>query len=159
MKILFICSSNVCRSPYCEYVFKKMVSEDANLQKHVTSIKSAAVFNRSKVIHPKAKLALMREGFSEEQALMHKPKFKKGDEDVFDEADLIIGMERFNKMFLPRKYWNKYKYLSEFKYDKYVKIPDPFLMKDMDDYYRVMDTIKDYLIFLKQFILLNKDNV
>ena len=136
-----------------------MVSEDTDLQKYVTSVKSAAVFNRSKVIHPKAKLALMREGFTAEQALSHKPKFKKGDEDVFDEANIIIGMERFNKVFLPRKYWNKYKYLSEFKYGKYVKIPDPFLMKKMDDYYKVMDSIKDYLTYLKQFIILNNGNI
>ena len=45
MKILFVCSSNICRSPYCEYVFKRMVQSDPRLAQKVTWIRSAAVFN------------------------------------------------------------------------------------------------------------------
>ena len=28
MNLLFVCSSNVCRSPYCEYMFRRMAEED-----------------------------------------------------------------------------------------------------------------------------------
>lgn len=50
MKILFICMSNICRSPYCEYVFRKTVEEDSVLSHNVEWVKSSAVFNRSEEV-------------------------------------------------------------------------------------------------------------
>lgn len=148
MKILFICSSNICRSPYCEYVFKRMVKNDSLLSKQVESVRSAAVFNRSFKIHPKARLALLREGFSEEEIAAHKPTFKWGDGYLFREADVIIGMTRMNKVALPLRYHKKFVTLSEYTDGFYTTIPDPFLMKNIDDYFAVMDLIKGFLVKL-----------
>ena len=67
MKILFVCMSNICRSPYCEYVFRRIADNDGVLSKNITWIKSAAVFNKSFHINSKAKTALLREGFTEEE--------------------------------------------------------------------------------------------
>ena len=55
MNILFVCSSNICRSPFCEYVFRDMVAKDPELQKRVSKVASAAVFNRMKRIRPMVK--------------------------------------------------------------------------------------------------------
>lgn len=148
MKILFVCSSNICRSPYCEYVFGRMVKNDPVLSVKVGSVRSAAVFNRSFRIHPKARLALLREGFSEEEIAAHKPAFKWGDGYLFREADVIIGMTRMNKVALPLRYHKKFVTLSEYVDGKYKTIPDPFLMKNIDDYYAVMDLIKSFLVRL-----------
>ena len=41
MKILFVCSSNICRSPFCEYVFRDMVEKDPELKKRVDGVASA----------------------------------------------------------------------------------------------------------------------
>lgn len=150
MKILFVCSSNICRSPFCEYVFSRMVKEDEVLSRKITSVRSAAVFNRSKKIHPKAKLSLLREGFDEKEIDSHKPAFKWGDGYLFREADVIIGMTKMNKIALPPAYHKKFVTLSEYVDGYYTRIPDPFLIENVDDYFAVMDKIKEFLQKLAQ---------
>ena len=145
MKVLFICSSNICRSPYCEYVFRRMVAEDPVLSANVEWVKSAAVINRMKTIHPKAKLALLREGFSASEIDAHRPRYKRDDPVTFAEADVIIGMTRGHRFFTPRRFRNKVVMLSEAATGRYTPIPDPFLKKDIEGYYAVMDEIKRYL--------------
>ena len=138
--------SNICRSPYCEYVFRRIVEEDFELASRVEWVKSSAVFNKSRTINKKAKLALLREGFDEKYILNHKPSFKWGKgRKSFDEADVIIGMTKSNAYFLPLKYRKKFVLLSEIATGKYIPIPDPVLIKDIDEYYSAMDEIKKYL--------------
>lgn len=156
MKILFVCASNICRSPYCEFLFKRMVEQDVELAKIVDKVSSAAVFNRSFNIHPKARIALKREGFNDEEISAHKPRYIFSAYKDFKEADLIIGMENFNKHFTPFWFRKKYKSLSEVAIGKYVRVEDPFLMKDMNDYFKVMDVIKDYLEKFKENLKNNK---
>ena len=64
INVLFVCSSNVCRSPYCEYMFKRMVQEDEALAGIVGRVESAAVLNHSKELHSKARASLLGEGFT-----------------------------------------------------------------------------------------------
>lgn len=158
MKILFVCASNICRSPYCEFLFKRMMQEDEKLAACVEKVSSAAVFNRSFKIHPKARIALKRENFTDEQIDTHKPRYIFSAYKDFKEADLIIGMENFNKHFTPFWFRKKYKSLSEVAEGKYVRVEDPFLMKNMEDYFKVMDTIKDYLEKFKKNIIDGKVN-
>ena len=146
MKILFICMSNICRSPFCEYVFRRMVSQDEVLSGNVEWVKSSAVFNKSFKINSKAVPALLREGFEESYILAHEPTFKYGKgKKYFEEADVIIGMTRSNKFFLPIKYRKKFVLLSEIATGQYKPISDPVLIKDIEKYYAAMDVIKDYL--------------
>ncbi len=145
MKILFVCSSNICRSPYCEYLFRRMVANDEKLSLSIEKVSSAAVLNQSFKIHPKAVLALRREGFSDEEIYAHKPRFKWLAWKDFKEADLIIGMNKANKVFTPIQFQKKFKTLSEVAVGEDVFIPDPWLMKDINDYFKVMDVIKNYL--------------
>lgn len=146
MKILFICMSNICRSPYCEYVFRKTVEEDSVLSHNVEWVKSSAVFNKSYRINPKSERVLLEEGFDRDYVLAHKPTFKYGaGKRYFEEADIIIGMTRSNKFFLPHKYHKKFALLSELATGSYKAIPDPVLIKDRERYKRAMDEIKGYL--------------
>lgn len=75
MKILFVCSSNVCRSPYAEFVFRRIVAGSPVLSAAVTDVSSSAVFNKSNTIFPKAVVSLEREGFKKEEILAFKPSF------------------------------------------------------------------------------------
>lgn len=145
MKILFVCSSNVCRSPYAEYVFRRMVEQSPVLSAAGITVSSSAVFNKSKVIFPKAADSLIREGFDRDYVMSHKPTFKWCDRDRFEQADIIIGMSRLHKLLTPAKYRKKFVTLSEVAEGKYVKIPDPFLYKSQEDYDKVMSVIKVYL--------------
>ena len=147
MKILFICMSNICRSPYCEYVFRRMVKEDEVLSKKVEWVKSSAVFNKSFKINSKSEKVLTDEGFDRQYVLSHKPTFKWGKgRQYFKDADIIIGMTRSNKFFLPLRFHKKFKLLSVLATGEYRPIPDPVLIKEQDKYNKAMETIKGYLV-------------
>lgn len=145
MKILIICSSNICRSPFAEFYLRRKVNNDVILGDKIEWIKSSAVLNKSKKIHNKASLALQKEGFLLEEINTHKPSFYYSDKTAFNEADIIIGMSKIHKILLPKKYHKKYFTLSEVAVGKYIKIPDPFLAKTQDLYNSAMEPIKEYV--------------
>ncbi len=141
--VLFVCSSNVCRSPYCEFMLRRMIENDEDLKGRV-EVRSSAVFNKSKSIFPKAVDILKREGFPESEILAHKPSFKT-DKERFENADVIIGMSRMHKLLTPRKYRSKYITLSEAATDKYSPVPDPFLATSQAEYDKTMSVLRDYV--------------
>lgn len=145
MKILFVCSSNVCRSPFAEFVFGRLVEQSPVLSAAGIEVGSSAVFNRSKYIYPKAVVSLEREGFSKEAVLAHKPAYKSTDKKRFEEADVIIGMSKIHRILTPHKYRDKFVTLSEAATGKYTPIPDPFLYPSQNEYDKVMSVIKKYL--------------
>lgn len=145
MKILFVCSSNVCRSPFAEFVFGRLVEQSPVLSAAGIEVGSSAVFNRSKYIYPKAVVSLEREGFSKEAVLAHKPAYKSTDKKRFEEADAIIGMSKIHRILTPHKYRDKFVTLSEAATGKYTPIPDPFLYPSQNEYDKVMSVIKKYL--------------
>lgn len=141
--VLFVCSSNVCRSPYCEFMLRRMVENDDDLRGKV-DVCSSAVFNRSKSIFPKAVDILKREGFDEREILAHKPSFKT-DKVRFENADVIIGMSRMHGLLTPRKYRKKYVTLSEAATGKYSPVPDPFLATSQQSYDKTMQVLKGFV--------------
>ncbi len=146
MKILFVCSSNVCRSPYCEFHFKRLMAEDETLRDIVSECNSGAVFNRANKLHSKAKIALLAEGFDEQILDEHRSKFIKDNLTLFKESDVIIGMTRWHKWCLPKELRAKYINLSEAAGDKYKAIPDPFLAPTQLEYNKVMRVVGDYVV-------------
>lgn len=145
MKILFVCSSNVCRSPYCEYLFRRMVDCDEKLRGKI-EVKSAAVVNRSKEIFPMAAVALENEGFGKQEIAAHKPSYKRADMKRFEDADVIVGMSKMHRLFTPRRFRSKFITLSEAATGRYKAIPDPFLARSQEKYDAAMRVIKDYLV-------------
>ena len=141
--VFFVCSSNVCRSPYCEFMLRRMIDNDEELRGKV-DVCSSAVFNRSKSIFPKAVDVLKREGFDESEILAHKPSFKT-DKERFEKADVIIGMSHMHKLLTPRKYRKKYVTLSEAATGKYAPVPDPFLATSQKEYDKTMAVLKSYV--------------
>lgn len=141
--VLFVCSSNVCRSPYCEFMLRRMVENDDDLRGKV-DVCSSAVFNRSKSIFPKAVDILKREGFDEREILAHKPSFKT-DKARFENADVIIGMSRMHGLLTHGKYRKKYVTLSEAAVGKYAPVPDPFLATSQSEYDKTMQVLKEYV--------------
>ncbi len=143
MKILFVCSSNVCRSPYCEFVLRRLIQNDDATRGKI-EVSSSAVFNRSKNIFPRAVDILVREGFDKEEVLAHKPSFKT-DKQRYEEADVIIGMSKTHGLLTPHKYRKKYHTLSEIAAGKYKPIPDPFLATSQKAYDKTMAVLKEYV--------------
>lgn len=142
--VLFVCASNICRSPYCEYVFRRMAEEDPVLSGMV-DVKSSAVLNQMRKISPKTKAVLLKEGFTEEECDAHKPGVFYRDAKKFREADVIIGMTRLQKTLLPPSWRKKFVTLSEAAGHDYKTIPDPWLEKDMDRYEEAMHVLRTYV--------------
>lgn len=157
MKILFVCSSNICRSPYCEFVFRRMCENDPDLAARVEWVKSGAVFHQCKNLHPKAKAALEAEGFAPEVLDKHSPAYWRRFPERFEQADIIIGMTRWHKYFIPKKWRGKYVDLAELATGTYTPVPDPFLAKTQEKYNEVMRVLDKYLTILAD--KLKQDNL
>ena len=145
MKILFVCSSNVCRSPYCEFRFKRILSQNERLNSIITEVNSGAVFNISFKLHKKAYDCMVAEGYDPEMLKAHRAKYIWFNLRLFKESDVIIGMTRWHKWCLPFGLRKKYVNLSEVAGDKYKAIPDPFLAKSQDEYNKCMAIVGDYV--------------
>lgn len=150
MKILFVCSSNVCRSAFCDFVFKKMVAEDPDLSEMIDKIDSAAVFNRSKSLFPKTARYLTQIGFDKEELDKFTPRFIRDHKDIFDAADIIIGMTKSHYRMLPAKYKAKFKTLSEVAIGQYKAIPDPWLRISQARFNKDMQVLERYLDLYKE---------
>lgn len=146
INILFVCSSNVCRSPYCEYVFRRMTEEDPELASAVGSVESAAVLNHSKALHRKAYDSLLRKGFTDAELSAHRPRHIRDFPELAEKADVIIGMTKWHKWFIPEKAKYKYVNLSEAAGHGYKAVPDPFLAPDQARYDEAMSVIDEYLL-------------
>lgn len=145
MKILFICSSNTCRSPYAEYIFSSLVDKSDVLKKNIECVSSSAVFNKSKEMHPRTRQILLEEGFSPEELDKFVPDYIWSSRKKYDETDIIIGMGLLQKILLPFKYRKKYMTLSQAAVGKDIHIADPWYNKSMDFYRNVMKMIRTLL--------------
>ena len=148
MKILFVCASNICRSPYCEFVFRRMCENDPDLAARVEWVKSGAVFHQCKNLHPKSKAALEAEGFAPEFLDKHSPAYWRRFPERFEQADIIIGMTRWHKYFIPKKWRGKYVDLAELATGTYTPVPDPFLANTQEKYNEVMRVLDKYLVMV-----------
>ena len=143
MKILIVCSSNVCRSPYAEFHLKKQIENSKILQENIEWVQSSAVFNRSKEIFPKTKQCLVADGFALCDIEKFKPNYIKDNISPYNDADIIIGMTKTHKWLLKKQYKSKFMPLSTVAYGKYSSIPDPFLAVTFKQYKKSMDVIKN----------------
>ena len=139
----------MCRSPYCEYMFRKMVQYSPSLCDKVEVTRSSAVMTPGTSIDPLTVEALVREGFDRSDAEAHVPGFmyRKADRKLFDEADVIVGMTKSHKYLILNPKWRrKFITLSEAATGKYTPIPDPWLQRDTEKYIAEMDKIKACLV-------------
>ncbi|HPY99939.1 MAG TPA: low molecular weight phosphatase family protein [Clostridiales bacterium] len=145
-KVLFVCSQNMCRSPYCDYLFQKMTEEDPVLNGKV-EVHSSAVMTPGTKLDPLTAKALLRDGVDRETVEKHRPGYlyRKKDWKYFKEADIIICMTRSHYFWTPVIFWKKMKTLTEVAEGVYRPVPDPWLIRDETKYFAQMDIIKHYL--------------
>lgn len=132
---------------------KRFVENEPKLKEFVGEINSAAVLNISHKLFKKAEICLKSEGFSEEELRAHKPRFKWFHPELFENADIIIGMTRSHKLMTPRKYRKKFVTLTEAVYGYYIPIPDPFIRTSQESYEEAMQTLYLHLVKFKNKLL------
>ena len=127
IKVLFVCTGNICRSPAAEGIFKKFV-RDANLENDI-SIDSAGTIGYHSGELPDARMrkhASARGYNLDSRARQFNPKKD------FEEFDYIITMDNYNYtdlIQLDRKklYTNKLFKMADFISDKNIsEVPDPY---------------------------------
>ncbi len=143
--ILFVCSSNVCRSPYAEFCFRRMIAEDERFAGHEINIMSAAVLNRRTAIHGKTRRCLINEGIPVAEIDGFKPVHIEDRVKDF-KPDIIIGMNKAQgKCIKDLQVRALYVPMSLLVGDKYKGVPDPFMIILQKNYDKVMASIKVYL--------------
>ena len=151
LNILWVCSGNICRSAYADFVFNKMLRDSPVLRKIVLKIHSGGLQFKNKKIDPRTTAVLVKEGFSEKEVNKHIPRYKKDYPEMLEEADLIVGMSHSHKLLTPKNYRDKFVQISDWAIGKRVDIPDPYFVKTDEEYAELLNQVKEYLeIILKK---------
>ncbi|MFX0093456.1 MAG: low molecular weight phosphatase family protein [Candidatus Hodarchaeota archaeon] len=149
IKILFICSGNIMRSPMAEMLFEKLFTEKYGEKwRERITVASGGVRFKNSQIFPGTREVLLSEGIPEQRIAKFKPRHIENHPDLFAEADVIIAMtEGQVKRLLnyePR-YSSKTTLLKKFVSDGR-PIPDPwFSLRRKKALQEVKETILDGL--------------
>jgi len=142
VKILFVCTGNICRSPTAAGVMRKFVQE-AGLQ-HLVVIDSAGTHDycAGEPPHPKAQDVARRRGY--DLASMRARQLVAAD---FEAFDLVLAMDRSNLALLhcicPHQHRAKIHLLMHYARESAMSvIPDPYGRKHAD-FEMVLDCIED----------------
>ena len=121
MKILFVCSANICRSALCEVVLKQKL-RDRGI--NGVEVDSAGVHDYA----GEPRDAIMQ-AYAQKVGYDLCGKSKYIDEESLDSADYIICMEHFHlvevQKRLPYVRWNRIRLFNEICFDERSGLPDP----------------------------------
>jgi protein-tyrosine phosphatase len=151
LNILWVCSGNICRSAYADFIFNKLVRDSPILSKIGLKIHSGGLQFKNKEIDPRTTAVLVKEGFNESEVNKHIPRYKKDYPEMLEKADLIVGMSHSHKLLTPKTYRDKFVQISDWAIGERVDIPDPYFVKTDEEYTELLDQVKEYLdIILKK---------
>ncbi|TFG16345.1 MAG: hypothetical protein EU530_11920 [Promethearchaeota archaeon] len=149
LNILWVCSGNICRSAYADFVFKKMVEDSPILSKIGLKIHSGGLQFQNTEIDPRTTAVLVKEGFDEAEVNKHVPRNKKDYPEMLEEADMIVGMANSHKLLTPKKYrYDKFVQISNFAIGERVDIPDPYFVSTDEEYAELLAQVKEYLVII-----------
>ena len=120
MKILFVCSANICRSTLCEVVLKQKLRERGI---DGVEVDSAGVHDYAE---PRDSMLV---SYAQKAGYELKGKSKYISQEMLDSADFIICMEHFHvveiQKRLPYMRWNRIRLFNEICFDERTGLPDP----------------------------------
>ncbi|MCP4761350.1 MAG: hypothetical protein GY870_06185 [archaeon] len=154
LKIMFVCSGNICRSAYADFAFRNMV-EKSEILKEKILVESGALTFKNTEIDERTTQFLLEEnvGFTREEIQNHKPRFKDDHPDMFEKVDIIVGMTKGHKFATPKRWRRgpeaKFRQLSELAIDEKIDIGDPYWVNEYSEYEAILNHVKEYLIILK----------
>ncbi len=126
IRVLFVCTANICRSPMAEGIFKKLVA-DAGLSHAIESDSagiSAMRLNESP--DPRTQRTSLRYGI--DVSALRSREIQRGD---YEHFDYLLAMDRTNYNYLrslcPRGMESKIYMMLEFApFDDLSEVPDPY---------------------------------
>jgi protein-tyrosine phosphatase len=95
VRVCFVCSGNICRSPTAEVVLRRLVAESG--QPELVTISSAGTgdWHAGDDMDERSRLALVQAGYAVEQHVAR--QFQPAD---FDELDLVVALDKGHRSVL-----------------------------------------------------------
>jgi len=144
MNVLIVCIANICRSPVAEVLLKHKLNEDFN-------ISSAGVYAREyETMDPRSIKYLESKNLSN---FFHLSKIISSKS--LDSADIVLSLDSEIRKEIIRlfpRYTAKVFLLSE---DQTIGIQDPYKLKDIQGYFRIMEEISEGVNYWAKRLTLN----
>lgn len=143
VKITFVCSGNIIRSAYAEFIAKKYFkSKDGKKIR----FDSGACFNQNRYMYPLTKKLLLKEGYEEKDLDTFKPRLIENYLGEFNESTIFIAMTRDHVRYLKRKYPDKTFLLKEMILNKIEDVEDPYYVPEKG--IEIMNELKELILKL-----------
>jgi protein-tyrosine phosphatase len=126
VKVLFVCTGNICRSPTAEGVFKRQVREAGLADRVLSDSAGTHDYHVGEAPDPRAQSAALRRGYDLSELCGRQVSRRD-----FSEFDYVLAMDEANlrqlKRLCPPEHAGKVKLLMEFARNAKVReVPDPY---------------------------------
>lgn len=126
MKIVFVCTGNMCRSPFAECVFRKMLEDEGVSSVDVSSVGTKDL--RSADRDPEMVRIAAEFGFVLNGTTTYMTENNLGN------ADLILAMSKYHRdeltRVVPYTHWNRIQLFNEYCSDEKAEVPDPHFQSE-----------------------------
>ena len=141
IRILFVCTGNICRSPTAEGVFRDLVSEAGLADRIATDSAGPLRYHMGTAPDPRAVEAAARRGVD-----IGDLRARHFDVDDFASFDYILAMDsghvRELSAICPERYRDRVRLFLNFADLDVDEVPDPF-GGDAEDFERVLDLVEN----------------
>ena len=141
IKITYVCTGNIIRSAYAEYLSRKYF--DLAKQEHVI-FDSGACFHQNSYIYPLTKKLLLKEGYSEKEITAHKPRWIENYFDDFKKTTIFIAMTKQHLDYLDQVFPRRGLLLKDIVLNKKEDVLDPYYYPEKGE--EVMGELKTLII-------------
>ena len=142
-KITYVCSGNIIRSAYAEYLSKKYYKAEIGRK---IIFDSGACFNQNRYMHPLTKNLLLKEGYKDDLLQSFKPRLIENYIDDFNKSSLFIAMTKEHLDYLSNKYAENSVLLKELVLNKVEDVKDPYYYPEEGP--EIMEELKEVILGL-----------
>ncbi len=141
IKVLFVCTGNICRSPTAEGVFKRFVAEGGLEERIASDSAGTHSYHVGEPPDPRTQQAASRRGY--DLSALRARQVSRND---FSEFDYVLAMDQANLLALqricPPQHSNRLKLFMEFSRDAAMReVPDPYY-GGTQGFERVLDLVE-----------------
>lgn len=143
-RIIIVCNGNISRSPYIEYVMKKLIKEKYPKLEDSVTIESMGILYPNVKMNHLTEHYLVKEGYSEKEIEQHVPRYWEDYPEAHENASIFITVTGEQAQYLNFYYPGKAFMLSYVAEEKFENIIDPAVHRaDAEKLFMIM---KDFTI-------------